>query len=78
MKVSSKRGFIKAKAVVTKRVKPLTVNNQTVHQIGIPLHWGWEGVAKKGFLTNVLPPFVGDCNTQTPEYKSFLVNIEKA
>lgn len=78
VKVSSKRGFIKAKAVVTKRVKPLTVNNQTVHQIGIPLHWGWEGVAKKGFLTNVLPPFVGDCNTQTPEYKSFLVNIEKA
>ena len=49
MKVSSKRGFIKAKAVVTKRIKPLTVNNQTVHQIGIPLHWGWEGVAKRGF-----------------------------
>lgn len=78
VKVSSRRGFIKAKAVVTKRVKALTVNSQTVHQIGIPLHWGWEGVAKKGYLTNVLPPFVGDCNTQTPEYKSFLVNIEKA
>ncbi|PXX77676.1 formate dehydrogenase-N subunit alpha [Rivihabitans pingtungensis] len=78
VKVSSKRGFIKAKAVVTKRMKPLAINQQTVHQIGIPLHWGWEGVAKKGFLTNVLPPFVGDCNTQTPEYKSFLVNIEKA
>jgi len=78
VKVSSKRGFIKAKAVVTKRVKPLTVNNQTVHQIGIPLHWGWEGVAKKGHLTNNLPPAVGDCNTQTPEYKAFLVNLEKA
>ncbi|MGL4409226.1 MAG: formate dehydrogenase-N subunit alpha [Zoogloea sp.] len=78
VKVSSKRGFVKAKAVVTKRIKPLTVNNQTVHQVGIPLHWGWEGVAKKGYLTNALPPFVGDCNTQTPEYKSFLVNLEKA
>ncbi|MBN9696960.1 MAG: formate dehydrogenase-N subunit alpha [Zoogloea sp.] len=78
VKVSSRRGFIKAKAVVTKRIKALTVNKQTVHQIGIPLHWGWEGVARKGYLTNALPPFVGDCNTQTPEYKSFLVNIEKA
>ncbi|QDZ27884.1 formate dehydrogenase-N subunit alpha [Noviherbaspirillum sp. UKPF54] len=77
VKVSSKRGFIKAKAVVTKRVKALTVNGKTVHQIGIPLHWGWETVAKKGFLTNILPPAVGDCNTQTPEYKAFLVNIQK-
>ncbi|MDC7690258.1 formate dehydrogenase-N subunit alpha [Vogesella indigofera] len=78
VKVSSKRGFIKAKAVVTKRLMALQVNGQTVHQIGIPLHWGWEGVAQKGYLTNALPPAVGDCNTQTPEYKSFLVNLEKA
>ena len=78
VKVSSKRGQIKAKAVVTKRLKALTVNSQTVHQIGIPLHWGWEGVAKKGYLANVLSPAVGDSNTQTPEYKAFLVNIEKA
>ncbi|PXW95779.1 formate dehydrogenase (quinone-dependent) catalytic subunit [Sphaerotilus hippei] len=78
VKVSSRRGFIKAKAVVTKRVKALQVAGQTVHQIGIPLHWGWEGVTKKGYLTNVLPPAVGDCNTQTPEYKAFLVNLEKA
>ncbi|MDQ7990947.1 MAG: formate dehydrogenase-N subunit alpha [Candidatus Dactylopiibacterium sp.] len=77
VKVSSNRGYIKARAVVTKRLRPLSVNKQTVHQIGIPLHWGWVGVAKKGFLTNVLPPAVGDCNTQTPEYKAFLVNLEK-
>jgi formate dehydrogenase major subunit len=77
VKVSSKRGFIKARAVVTKRLKALAVNGKTVHQIGIPLHWGWESVAKKGFLTNILSPAIGDCNTQTPEYKAFLVNIQK-
>ena len=77
VKVSSKRGFIKAKAVVTKRVKALKVSGKTVHQIGIPLHWGWETVARKGYLSNTLPPSVGDCNTQTPEYKAFLVNVEK-
>lgn len=77
VKVSSKRGFIKARAVVTKRIKALTVQSKTVHQVGIPLHWGWETVAKKGYLSNNLPPAVGDCNTQTPEYKAFLVNVEK-
>lgn len=77
VKVSSRRGFIKAKAVVTKRVKALTVSGKTIHQVGIPLHWGWETVARKGYLSNTLPPAVGDCNTQTPEYKAFLVNVEK-
>ena len=79
VKVSSKRGWIKAKAVVTKRMMPLQINGKTVHQIGIPLHGGWVNVSgEKQFIVNTLTPFVGDCNTQTPEYKTFLVNIEKA
>ncbi len=78
VKVSSMRGYIKARAVVTKRIKALTVNGKTVHHIGVPIHWGYEGVAKKGFIANTLTPFVGDANTQTPEFKSFLVNLEKA
>ncbi|MDO5680630.1 MAG: formate dehydrogenase-N subunit alpha [Pelistega sp.] len=79
VKISSKRAYIKAKAVVTKRVVPLQVNGKTVHQVGIPLHGGWENVSgQKQYLVNSLTPFVGDCNTQTPEYKTFLVNIEKA
>ena len=77
VKVWSKRGFIKAVAVVTKRIKPLDVNGQKVHHIGIPIHWGYEGLTKQGFIANTLTPFVGDANTQTPEFKTFLVNIEK-
>ncbi len=78
VKVWSKRGFIKAKAVVTKRIKPLKVNGTTVYHVGIPIHWGFKGIARDGYLANTLTPFVGDANTQTPEFKSFLVNIEKA
>ncbi len=78
VKVSSNRGFIKAKAVVTKRLKTLDVDGKPTHQVGIPLHWGFVGVAKPGFLANTLTPFVGDGNSQTPEFKSFLVNVEKA
>ena len=78
VKVSSKRGFIKAVALVTKRIPGLQVDGRTVHTVGMPNHWGFTGLAKPGYLVNTLTPFVGDANTQTPEYKSFTVNIEKA
>ncbi|WP_169294974.1 formate dehydrogenase-N subunit alpha [Advenella sp. EE-W14] len=77
--VSTIRGSIKARAVVTKRIRPLQVNGETLHQVGIPLHGGWVNVSdRKQYLVNTLTPFVGDCNAQTPEYKTFLVNVEKA
>jgi formate dehydrogenase major subunit len=78
VKVRSNRGFIKAVAVVTKRIKALDVDGKKVHTVGIPIHYGFKGATKPGFITNTLTPFVGDANTQTPEYKAFLVNIEKA
>jgi len=74
----SKRGEIRAVAVVTKRLKALDVEGKKVHQVGVPIHWGFKGVARKGYLANTLTPFVGDANTQTPEFKAFLVNVAKA
>ncbi len=76
VRVSSKRGAIVCKAYVTKRIKPLTVDGRPTHVIGVPLHWGFTGQARKGYAANTLTPSVGDANTQTPEYKAFLVNIE--
>ncbi|HEY0223414.1 MAG TPA: molybdopterin dinucleotide binding domain-containing protein, partial [Pseudolabrys sp.] len=76
VRVWSKRGSVKAKAVVTKRIQPLICDGKTVHIVGIPLHWGFTGVARKGFGPNSLTPFVGDANFETPEYKAFLVDIE--
>jgi formate dehydrogenase major subunit len=77
VKVSSNRGYIKAVAVVTKRIKALNVDGKVVHQVGIPLHWGFVGLARPGFLINALTPPVGDGNSQTPETKAFLVQLEK-
>ncbi|MCF5517833.1 formate dehydrogenase-N subunit alpha, partial [Pseudomonas sp. PA-3-6E] len=77
VRVTTKRGFIKAKAVVTKRIRRLAINGQEVDTIGIPCHWGYEGSARKGFLANTLTPGIGESNSHTPEYKAFLVNIEK-
>jgi formate dehydrogenase major subunit len=76
VRVWSKRGSVKAKAVVTKRIRPLICDGKPVHIVGIPLHWGFTGSAKKGFGPNSLAAFVGDANIETPESKAFLVNIE--
>jgi len=76
VRVSSKRGFVVCKAYVTKRIKPLTVDGRPTHVIGVPLHWGFTGQARKGYGANTLTPSVGDANTQTPEFKAFLVNVE--
>ena len=77
VKVSSNRGYIKAVAVVTKRLRPLMIEGKKLHHVGIPIHWGFMGLAKPGFLANTLTPVVGDANSQTPEFKSFLVHVEK-
>ena len=78
VRVWSKRGEVWAKAVVTKRIRPLICDGKPVHVVGIPLHWGFMGAARKGFGPNSLTPFVGDANIDTPEFKAFLVNIEPA
>jgi formate dehydrogenase major subunit len=71
-------------ALVTKRLGPLKVAGQTVYQIGIPIHWGPVGIPAdrdpnhgRYWLANALTPFVGDANSRTPEFKAFLVNLER-
>ena len=59
-------------------IKPLQIGGKEIHTVGIPIHWGFDGLAKPGYLANTLTPFVGDASVQTPEFKAFLVNVEKA
>ena len=77
--VWNNRGSVEIPAVVTKRLKPLTVNGNTVHEVGMTHHYSWAGVFGTDTNTvNDLTPNVGDPNSCIPEYKAFLVNIEKA
>ncbi len=83
VKVSSIRGEYTAKAMVTKRIKPMMIDGKKVHQIGIPIHQGYRGIAEDEgkdarTLVNLLTPTVYDPNAFTPEFKGFLVKLEKA
>ncbi len=78
--VESLRGTIWAKAMVTDRMKPLTIMGKLTHQIGLPWCFGWRMPAdgSGGDSANLLTPSVGDANTAIPETKCFMANIRKA
>jgi formate dehydrogenase major subunit len=82
IKVTSARGEYIAKALVTHRLKPLQVDGKTVYQVGIPIHQGYRGIQEDAHRdartpVNLLSPTVIDPNAYTPEFKAFLVKVEK-
>lgn len=77
VRVRSARGSVEGQAMVTRRIRPLQVGGKTIYQIGLPIHWGFIGRVT-GPLINNLSASVVDPNSGTPEYKGFLVQIEKA
>jgi formate dehydrogenase major subunit len=82
VRVTSARSHYIAKAMVTRRIRPMKIDGKEMFQIGIPIHWGFRGIAEDEgktakTLTNQLTPTVIDPNAFTPEFKGFLVKIEK-
>lgn len=77
VKVESVRGMIECVAMVTTRFQPFKVAGQTIHQVGVTYNYGWLFPKDCGDTGNLLTPTVGDANTQTPEYKAFMVNVTK-
>ncbi len=76
VKITTARGTVRARALVTRRMQPFNIDGKIVHEIGLPWHWGWQGVAS-GDVTNNLTALVGDPNVSIHEAKVFTCNIEK-
>lgn len=77
VRVMTPRGEITAKALVTRRMRPMMVAGKTLHHVGIPWHWGYQGLVT-GSVTNDLSLLVGDPNVTIHEGKAFVCNVEKA
>jgi formate dehydrogenase major subunit len=75
--ISTPRGAIIAKALVTPRMRPFTIDGRVVHHVGMPWHWGYQGVVT-GAVVNDLTALVGDPNVSIHEGKAFVCNIERA
>jgi formate dehydrogenase major subunit len=72
--VISQRSQIEARAMVTPRLRPLTVNGQTLHQIGIPIHWGYAGETV-GAIANDTTALITDLNVSMHESKAFACDV---
>ena len=78
VRITSARGSIEGLAMVTRRIKPMQIAGRTTYQIGFPIHWGFLGRGEqRGSLANLVTPTVVDPNSFAPEYKGFLVKLEK-
>ena len=77
VRVWNNRGSVVVKALVTNRIRPFTVDGKEIDQVGLTHHFGWTNDYGTGDTVNDLTPNVSGPNSYTPEYKAFLVNIER-
>jgi formate dehydrogenase major subunit len=69
------RGVIEARVLVTERMRPVRVGGRTVHQIGLPYHWGGNGLST-GDSANELLPITLDPNVHIQPTKASTCDIQ--
>jgi formate dehydrogenase major subunit len=72
--IATARTAIEARVMVTDRIKPLDVQGRSVHQVGLPYHWGRRGIVT-GDAANELTAVVLDLNVHISEYKTLTCDI---
>lgn len=72
--IATRRGEVEARVLVTARIQPLRVGGRTVHQVGLPYHWGYQGLAR-GDVANDLTALVADPNVTIHEAKAFTCDL---
>ena len=68
------RSAIEARVMVTERIRPLRVAGRVVHQVGLPWHWGLNGLTT-GDAANELTHLSLDPNVHIQEDKAFACDI---
>ena len=72
--ITTPRSIVEARVLVTARMRPLWVNGERVHQIGLPYHWGYRGYVK-GDVVNDLLVISEEPNVRIMETKALVCNI---
>ncbi len=72
--LSTLRGEVEMRAMVTERLIPFQIGGKRVYQIGVPWGFGWEGYAH-GDPANVLLAISGDANTSIHSTKALTCNL---
>ena len=73
--ITTPRALVEARVMVTPRMRPLWVEGRTVHQVGLPYHWGYNG-AVTGDVVNDLLVISEEPNVRIMETKALVCDIE--
>ena len=68
------RAAIEARALVSRRIRPLRINGKTVHQVALPYHYGTAGLVRGGAANDLLT-ISGEPNVTIMEAKALTCNI---
>jgi formate dehydrogenase major subunit len=74
--IATPRATIRAKALVTRRIRPFVIDDRVIHHVGMPWHWGYKGVVT-GDIVNDLSALVGDPNVTIHEAKVFVCRVSR-
>ena len=74
--LSTARGEVETRALVTERLRPFAIDGRKIYQIGMVWHFGWSGYAT-GDIANALTAVVGEPNTSIHENKSLTCNLRR-
>ncbi len=72
--ISTPRAEVEARVLVTPRMRPMMIDGKTIHQVGVPYHWGYKGVVK-GDIANDLLAINEEPNVRIMESKAVLCNV---
>jgi formate dehydrogenase major subunit len=75
--VTTARGEIEARALVTARMPSLDVQGRRVHQVGLPYHWGGRGLVR-GDVVNDLVAISEEPNVRIMEAKALTCSVRKS
>ena len=73
--VSTARGAIEARVLVTERIQPLKIGRKVFQQIGLPYHWGGSGLVR-GDSANELTSLAADPNVSIMNSKAYTADIQ--
>ena len=72
--ISTPRATIEARVMITNRMRPLRIDGRTVHQVGLPYHWGYRGTVT-GDVVNDLLAISEEPNVRIMETKALVCNV---
>jgi formate dehydrogenase major subunit len=75
LSVSTMRGIVEARALVTERIRPLQINGRSVHQVCMPYHFGYQGLVT-GDAVNDLLAISEEPNVRIMETKALVCNVK--